>query len=250
MADLRREPRSPAAGHRGEAGQPFYGFQSPDLEASEPMGLSLGDLAARYLEELRTVQPEGPYRLGGWSLGGIIAFEMARQLEAADEGVSLLAVVDARLLEGPAVQEIDEPSLLASFARSLSLPEQQSIRLLEKLRQLPPQQRLDGLLRFVQDTGLVLPDTGREELRRLLKLFSSHLSALARWQPAPYGGRLTFFLPAEEIGGQDHPTRGWKDLARGGVEVVQVPGDHFSIMRAPHVAVLAKRLGRRLKDSG
>ncbi len=83
----------PLARHAG-ADQPFYGLQSRGLEdAGEPFA-TIEEMAAHYAGEIRRVQPRGPYRIGGWSFGGLAAFELARQLRAAGEEVELLAVID------------------------------------------------------------------------------------------------------------------------------------------------------------
>ena len=75
--------------------QPFYGLQAPGLDGEQPPHETLESLAALYVDAIRTVQPAGPYRLGGWSLGGTIAFEMARQLRSRGEEVALLALFDS-----------------------------------------------------------------------------------------------------------------------------------------------------------
>src|SRR5258708_14035331 len=74
--------------------QPFYGMQAPGLDGREPCLERVEDLALRYLEQLEIVQPEGPYLLGGYSFGGLVALEMARRLIAQDRKVGLLVMVD------------------------------------------------------------------------------------------------------------------------------------------------------------
>ncbi|HEX3528888.1 MAG TPA: amino acid adenylation domain-containing protein, partial [Thermoanaerobaculia bacterium] len=71
--------------------QPFYALQTPD---DRPPAKSIEEMAARYLAEVRCVQPQGPYRLGGWSMGGLVAFAMARQLAAEGQAPELLALID------------------------------------------------------------------------------------------------------------------------------------------------------------
>jgi len=75
--------------------QPFYGIESPGLEDRQEPDLPLEALASFYLESVRSVQASGPYALGGYSMGGVMAFEMARQLQAQGESVALLAILDA-----------------------------------------------------------------------------------------------------------------------------------------------------------
>src|SRR5262249_32742163 len=96
--------------------QPFYGFQSPDF-AGETKPHTIEALASHYLRHVRTVQSQGPYRLGGWSMGGVIAFEMARQLSEAGERVQLLALIDSY-----APQSIERPEhfdLLRMFVEDI-----------------------------------------------------------------------------------------------------------------------------------
>ena len=75
--------------------QPFYGIESPGLEDRQEPDLPLEALASFYLESVRSVQASGPYALGGYSMGGVVAFEMARQLQAQGESVAPLAILDA-----------------------------------------------------------------------------------------------------------------------------------------------------------
>ena len=77
--------------------QPCYGLQARGVEEAQTPHTRIEDMAACYIEALRSVQPEGPYLLGGWSMGGEIAFEMAQQLHARGQGVALLALLDARI---------------------------------------------------------------------------------------------------------------------------------------------------------
>ncbi|WP_253910536.1 non-ribosomal peptide synthetase, partial [Pyxidicoccus fallax] len=102
---------------RMDADQPFYGLQVPAGGAGD----SVEEMAARYLEAVREVQPEGPYLLGGWSMGGRVAYEMARQLEARGEAVGLLVVIDARGQDAEVRRtEEQEVEVVLEFASHLS----------------------------------------------------------------------------------------------------------------------------------
>jgi acyl carrier protein len=85
-------PLARAAGH-----EPFYGVQAPGLDGAEPPPRRIEDLAARYVEEIRTAQPHGPYRLGGHSFGGLVAYEIGRKLRAAGDCAGAVRVRSARL---------------------------------------------------------------------------------------------------------------------------------------------------------
>src|SRR5262249_39565166 len=110
--------------HRLGAQQPFYALQARGVDDEQEPQTRVEAMAADYLEAVQTVQPHGPYLLGGWSMGGLIALEMAKQLEAQGEEVRLLALFDTKALDDEA-EVIEEESLLASFALHLGLsPEQ------------------------------------------------------------------------------------------------------------------------------
>ena len=96
----------PLARHLGSE-QTCYGLQSLGLAPGDVPLATIEEMAARYVAELRRVQPQGPYRLAGWSFGGLAAFEMARQLNAAGDDVALLAVLDTGPPAAPGLQDAD-----------------------------------------------------------------------------------------------------------------------------------------------
>jgi oxalate---CoA ligase len=100
--------------------QPFYAIQSVGLDGNEPPLSTIEEMAARYLGEIRGVQPVGPYYLGGYSMGGIVAHEMARQLREAGEGVALLALLDT--YSGQGRQRVLWPWLRYQWREFWSLP--------------------------------------------------------------------------------------------------------------------------------
>ncbi|MCY1022339.1 non-ribosomal peptide synthetase [Pyxidicoccus sp. MSG2] len=221
--------------------QPFYGVQSPGLEGEAPPVGSLEDLAARYLEAVRAVQSRGPYLLGGWSMGGSLAFEMARQLASQGEEVGLLALIDtyAQTFPGGTVTpEWLEPArlgalfyrdLLRATGADLPCPE-------EELSRLAP----DEALRVLEEAGrkaAALPESGMQSLHTLRRVFESNLRAAWSYVPRPYAGALLSFEASEAT--RPH---GWEPLARGGVEVHTLEGDHYSLLRGPGVRTLAALL--------
>ncbi|WP_444546339.1 amino acid adenylation domain-containing protein [Archangium lansingense] len=228
---------------------PFYALQSPGIEGERTPLETIESMAECYLEALRAVQPVGPYRLGGWSLGGLVAFEMARLLEQRGEQVEQLVLFDAyafeqRLPDGAGASWI--ASRFVEFsARLLGLPGPT----LGVEESLPESEEV--LLRRLLDEGRnagVLPrGVSLEELRILYRVFENNLRALGRYVPGSYGGRVTLFRALQTpVPPSARADGGWGRWAAGGVEVRELQGDHHSILQAPEVQALAEWLGRIL----
>jgi thioesterase domain-containing protein/glycosyltransferase involved in cell wall biosynthesis len=239
---------APLARHLGP-GRPLWAFQAAGLNnGQEPEG-AMASMAARYVAALRGRQARGPYLLGGWSFGALVAFEMARQLSDAGDEVALLALFDcvAPLAglrgEGFDVEAGDE-EIIDLWARELTVAavpssfDEKAALVLGELRR----RRL-------------LPEaSGLPELRRGLKVYRSHRRALLGYEPCPYGGPVALFRTAGtppqarlslEI---DEDTWGWAVLATGPLAVQVVPGDHYTLLAEPHVQELAAALESRLLD--
>jgi thioesterase domain-containing protein len=244
--------------------QPFYGLQALRSYADPHSFPSVEAMARHYLQELRTVQPEGPYRLGGYSSGGTVAYEMAQQLHAQGQQVALLAVLDHGPCHGQALLRPGTPRWLAHFLRNVlywlqddflqSTPGQLGRRLRLKLRgHLPWSGRgtaleaatgnfhapvLDRLFDMAQ-----LP----EEYRNFLE---GHYRALRNYVPRKFPGRMTLLRartrPLFRIAEAD---LGWRKLVQGGVDIRIVPGSHSNILKEPYVRGLAQVLRQCLDQS-
>jgi amino acid adenylation domain-containing protein len=210
--------------------QPFYAFQSPVLERH-----TIEALAEYYLQKLRAVQPQGPYRLGGWSMGGVIAFEMARQLASEGDRVQLLALIDSY-----APQSIERPEhfdLLRMFVEDLEGTFGRSLGFSPgELRQLS----LEVLLEKARVLEMVPDELGLAELQGLFELYGANLSALFAYEPRVYAGKVTIFRSTVS-----DPEHGWTPYAPH-LEVFEIEGDHYSIINGPPVKVLAAHLGELL----
>ncbi|OJT19745.1 hypothetical protein BO221_36000 [Archangium sp. Cb G35] len=223
--------------------RPFYGLQSQGLVSSSPPPLErIEEMAALYVEAVRTVQPEGPYLLGGWSLGGVVAFEMARQLEQRGERVEVLALIDPSpaMASATPVPEDTGAQVASLFAMDLGQLGRMELPA-ELLAQGDSEALLRHLLEEGRKAGLLVPEVGLEQLRALRDVFTHNLRALHQYVPRPIGSGLTVLRASESPDG-DSQDRGWGTLARSGAQVLEVPGDHYALLRAPHVQVLAERL--------
>jgi amino acid adenylation domain-containing protein len=231
--------------------QPFYGLQAQGLGGQLSPLESIEEMAALYVETIRAVEPHGPYRLGGWSLGAVIAFEMARLLHGMGEAVELVALIEPSPTSHAqgAVNE-DPAAITALFAMDMA-------RLLEIPLPAPPSLPAhdpDALLALLYQecnkAGFLVPEAGEPHLRALLRVFSSNLRALWRHTLSPLSGALHLLRGTSSLAAPStDPARGWGSFAALGVKVLDVPGDHYSVLQAPNVEALARELALLLEPA-
>jgi amino acid adenylation domain-containing protein len=218
------------------------GFQADGIDGDAVPDDNLPRMAARYVEALLEARPSGPYFLGGWSLGGVIAFEMARQLEARGYEVSLLALIDSSA-PGPARAPglLDAFGSMAAFADDLArTSSRDGDRSIERRRNgEPPAIEADGFDPSILPPEL-LAEVGPDRLRRHYEVFRANRRAVAAYEPAPYQGRAV--LIQAETSWDSTPS--WRGLIRGGVTTHTLPGDHYTILQKPTVTELAAILAR------
>jgi thioesterase domain-containing protein len=186
--------------------QPFYGIESPGLKDREEPDLPLEALASSYLESVRSVQASGPYALGGYSMGGVVAFEMARQLQAQGESVALLAILDAW----------SPGSHLPFFSKSL--------RLIGRFIQLDRQPKVVFLREKWAWIKLILREYSllgiwNPQVRQLRQLRRTNVQASRAYVPQVYAGKLTLFRAQKQHAtAASDPQLGWGRLVTGGIE--------------------------------
>ncbi len=206
--------------------QPFYALQPQGLDGQRPCLTSVPEMAERYLREIRRVQPEGPYRIGGYSFGGLVAYEMAQQLRAQEQEVSLLALFDTY------------PGKMESRASQM-----------RNLSKLP----LKEALLFLVKKGSFVMMTLRKRLelqmlpRALRNVRQACAAAAAGYDVQPYDGQVTLFRVKEKSAGSlDDPYAIWWRVAAGGVDLREISGDHLSLLKEPQVRLLAEELNDAL----
>jgi thioesterase domain-containing protein len=221
--------------------QPFYGLQARGLAENQIPHTRIQDMAAYYIDAIRTVRPDGPYLLGGWSMGGVIAYEMAQQLEARGQQVSLLALMDARPVTSvDDAAPLDELTLLTNFARDLGLPVDGLQLLPNELAKLDSDQLLSYVLQRAIEAGVVPGDIQLARARRLFEVFKINLQAMQSYRPEVSSTRVTLLKAGEQEVADE--TMGWGALTTGEIEIHRVPGSHFTIVREPYVRSLAEQL--------
>jgi amino acid adenylation domain-containing protein len=234
--------------------QPFYAFQSKGLSSGEEPLERIEDMAAHYLADLLRFQPEGPYFIGGYSLGGAVAYEMAQQLTRAGHEVCMLAIIDHRNIHRRPAGRMSAAAVgrcLCNVPRWLIDEVRQGSRrqLLRRLcRKLA---RLEGRLRGF--LGLGIPERTKatvadvldvsrfpERHRRILEL---NFRACRNYVAEPYAGRIALLRArTQPLFRLQRVDMGWKDFARAGVEIHYIRGNHSSILAEPNVRSLAHEL--------
>ncbi|MEO1558214.1 MAG: amino acid adenylation domain-containing protein, partial [Cyanobacteria bacterium J06632_19] len=187
--------------------RPFYGLQSPGLYGNTQPKNSIKEMATYYIEALQKVQPMGPLYLGGWSFGGIVAWEMAQQLQAMGQKVELLALIDSYAPK--AIQEqVDETFLTHSLATDIGsiFGKELSISANE-LQKLQPEEQLNCILTEAKRLNILPPEIGIEYMSSLFEVFKTNLKAMYNYQPLPYSGRTVLFSAKDEA-----PEHGWNSL--------------------------------------
>jgi aspartate racemase len=219
--------------------QPFYALQAQGVEGEQSPHTRIEQMGAHYITEIRTIQPEGPYLLGGYCFGGLVAFEMARQLEALDQQVSLVALFDSY---APGYQNLYPDG--ASVAYKASRLIEKIHYHLETLLKLGPKEKLSYVVaRFKRIISKFNMAIGCESGRSRRDFLHAMRQARLSYHPQVYQGRLTLFRATRQPAGYDRdPQMGWGSLAAGGLEIHEIPGYCGSIVFEPNVWMLAEQL--------
>ncbi|MBT6564851.1 MAG: amino acid adenylation domain-containing protein, partial [Candidatus Scalindua sp.] len=239
---------------------PFYGLQSPGLNGGVHPE-SIEKMASLYIEAIRTIQRQGPYCLGGWSMGGIIAYEMAQQLQQTGEEISLIALIESytpsalKLIEDYYNKEHNlgkygqEYLMINSFARDLfggMIPE---IQAQPNGHSNYSEIYFESILEHAKKSeDPILDRMGTKQIRKLFGVYMANTHAMNNYKPKPYKGKIVLFNAegdADEADSHD-PTMGWEKLAEDGLFIRNISANHYTILREPQVKILADGLRKFL----
>ncbi|MGC2273092.1 MAG: amino acid adenylation domain-containing protein [Candidatus Sulfotelmatobacter sp.] len=213
--------------HLGED-QPFYGLQAKGLDGKLACPTSVEEMAADYIREVQQVQPEGPYFLGGYSFGGMVALEMAQQLRSRGREVALVALLDT--FPGKPMS-----------TRALLL----------KLLRLPWREKISySLGRSRRFATYVRRRMSKQLPPDLLAVRKACALAESRYVPKIYPQRITVLRPStKSLRSVDDPMAGWSEWSAGGLEIHEISGRHDNMFFEPNVAVLAEKLKTCLREA-
>ena len=187
-------------------------------------------------------------------MGGLVAFEMAQQLQAQGEDISLVALLDTKADNNRKPAEEVQREHLINFAHEVALSWGLEIKWddlqleWDELSRLKPDEQLDRILARAKDLGAIPAEAGLLDGPRLLEVFSANAEAMSRYVPQTYAGRLTVIRTNDHRGevAQD-PTLGWGRVATQGVDSYVVGGTHYTMVRNPFLREVSKALGECLK---
>ncbi|GAB4211745.1 MAG: type I polyketide synthase [Sandaracinaceae bacterium] len=229
--------------------RPFYGLQARGLYGDERPHETFEEMARAYLEEIRAVQPRGPYFLGGFSGGGVTAYEMARQIVASGEKVGLLVMLDTPLPHRPPLSARDRARIQLEEIKA------KGPGYFGEWAEKRVQWELGKLRKRFEEPA---PDSRVAEFHND-KMEVAFRAALGRYQLARYDGDVVLYRPrlsprwtlpdGTMIDKDRHymaADNGWTPWVRR-LEVIEVPGDHDSMVLEPNVRVLARRMRKAIE---
>jgi amino acid adenylation domain-containing protein len=225
--------------HLGQE-RPIYGLQGIGLEDGlEPIA-DLPLMAGTYVQAIREVQPEGPYLLAGWSAGGNVAFEMARQLTVEGQRVSFLGLLDSTALLYDSTPSLDEEAVLAELFPG----EVPAVR--QALQGLPLDQRMEQVVRVACQRNRLPQGFTADQALRVYSTQRAIDQAIRRHVPDRYTGDVTLIRSSSRMNAAPHmgDHYGWDRLVEGSVCTMDAAGDHFTMIAEPHCEALAKLIGK------
>ncbi|MET7767186.1 amino acid adenylation domain-containing protein [Nocardia sp. NPDC005366] len=218
------------------AGQPIYGLQAPQIGGENPGPTTIAEIAERYFEEIRTVQPHGPYHLLGWSLGGLIAHAVAAEMRAAGEQVALLAMLDSEAsgIDASSISTITAGELISNLGPVMGIDFVSPDATAEQAAQQIAEHLGGGI------------EIDAATIERLTDAYNLSIRAAGVWQPPVVDSDLLYFTAAHDRRSDAEGHRGWAPFIRGRISNFQINATHLAMTEPGAVAQIARILNERL----
>ncbi len=221
--------------------QPVYALQARGLDGKQKPLDTIQSMASVYIQAIKEVNPTGPYVIGGYSLGGLIAFEMVSQLETAGEQVENLLIIDTH---PPLPNDIemeksldDNLALLGFIVEQIGLHFNQKLSIdWEKLSTLEEEERLEHVLQILQNHEIVPPLSGKNLIMGLINVYKANSQASFHYQPKSIKSSISLLKTAKLAASfPDDSTVGWGQLTEAQVHIHSINGEHESLLKEPYV---------------
>jgi len=222
--------------------QPIYGIESFGLNPQHKPHTSVEQMADHYIQDIQSVQPHGPYSLSGWSMGGIVAFEMAQQLLEKGEEIAFLGLIDSypsSFFERE-IETQDSAELIIKLLGQDLLGQDFEL-CLEQIQELSLDEQLKYVVKTAKQKNLVSKDFEFTQAQHLLKINKFNALALAKYQPQYFPGMVSLFRAADT---KIQLESSWDKLVQK-LELHVVSGsNHLNIVKVPYVKILAQLFPR------
>ncbi|WP_458327064.1 thioesterase domain-containing protein [Bacillus cereus] len=217
------------------------------VQISNPFGdfSSIKEMAEHYINEIKKIQPKGPYFLVGHSLGGSIAFEMAIQLQKSGDKVGSIALLDTFLTPfSDAVNEIDEAELILEYVKDrIQLSENQ----IQEMNKLYGDEKVKFILDIGKTANYYRVDMDVIQLKRVLSVYVKHLTAWKLYQKPndQYHGEFLFFRSQRE---KDNSSMGWNEIVSKPMEIYSLDALHHELVEEPYVQMVATKIMEKISE--
>jgi thioesterase domain-containing protein len=225
------------ARHLG-ADYPFYGLQARGLDESSEYLTTIEAMAESYLREMRELQPEGPYYLGGFCMGGQVAVEIAQRLVRDGQQVNLLFAIDTHNFNG-VPQQLALGEKIGNLGQITYVTEKIKIALRREIERL--RIKIVHVFKLNPDREVMGP---RE---KFLEVINDR--AYLAYAPGVYPGKMTVCKSRRKYAFLRDHFNGWGGIAACGVEIVELPVNQGDIFIEPYVPVLAETLRENLDQA-
>ncbi|MEB3145626.1 MAG: alpha/beta fold hydrolase, partial [Cylindrospermopsis raciborskii 1523720] len=226
---------------------PIYAIQSPGLDGKQSPLESIEEMANTYINTIREIQPHGPYLLGGHSLGGLIAFAMASQLEAMGEQIERVLIIDTHppMPTDETIASLeDNAGIICFMVEQIALHFNKSVTIdYQTLSSLDQDSQLDYVARTLQTHNLIPPNSGNSLIAGLIKVYKANLRASLVYKPSLIKSNITLFkTPSLAAKFPNDQTVGWQKLSCEKVQVCCIMGEHQTMLREPEVENLVTEI--------
>ena len=215
----------------------FYGLRARSADGTELAHPSVEEMATDYLSEMRELQPEGPYFIVAECIGGIVAYEIARQLQSQGQRVGLLALMDTGCPSTAGYLRYRLRRILTPWQESYYVGLRHHLKELKRLNwgaRLPYfLSKSKALFRnspqIAANARLPVPVIDDKDSRRLRRVQEGYIDTLSRYRPRPYDGDVIMLV--NEKSHPDDLIRGWPKYIKGKIDLKKIPGDHAAYIR-------------------
>ncbi len=233
---------------------PFFAMEAPGLHKNTQPLTSIEALATHYINAIRDHQNHQEIHLAGWSMGGLIAYEMAQQLKAGGNNVGSLTLIDTDapqpFLQGEAFQSEQKTTnktiLLRDFKHVFGIDITVDI---DTLQSMDSTASVEYILQNYTGTEANPNGIRTGDMRRLIQVYLTNFEAMHRYRGKPYNSLVTLISANNRIDSNAPLDRGWHSLTSKNLKVRKVPGDHYQIIQEKEVAHIADILNEILTSS-